>query len=203
MIDRLSAVVFDIGNVLVEWNPRFLYEQLIPDPDELTYFLENVVTLSWHTEHDRGRPFAEGVRILTEKFPHYADLIAAFDTRWNETIRGPVRDTVLLLERLAEHGTWVYGLTNFSTEKWPSFCRAFLFTDIFDGVVVSGQEGLVKPDPRIYQVAIQRFGLDPERTFYVDDRQENVDAANALGLRGHLFTGAGALERDLKAEGFL
>ncbi|TNE62444.1 MAG: HAD family phosphatase [Alphaproteobacteria bacterium] len=197
------AVLFDIGNVFVHWDPRLLYAKLISDPTELDHFLSHVVTLTWHTEHDRGKPFAEGVAELSARFPEYEDLIRAFDVRWEETIGDLIDGTIHILERLAEQGMRVYGLTNFSAEKWPPFCRRNAFTDLFEGVVVSGEEKLVKPDPRIYQVAMDRFGLDPERTVYIDDRLENVKAAEQLGMQGHLFTDPAKLEADLIARGYL
>ncbi len=198
-----KSVLFDIGNVFVEWDPRFLYRKLIHDAAELERFLSEVVTLEWHTEHDRGRPFAEGVRILSAKFPEYEDLIQAFDERWGDTIGPLIGGTVSVLERLSEQGMPCFGLTNFSAEKWPLFCRDYAFTDIFGGVVVSGAEGLVKPDPRIFQLAIDRFGLEAEHTVYIDDRLENVQAAEHIGMIGHHFTGADKLEADLRAKGFL
>ncbi|WP_417464642.1 HAD family hydrolase [Kordiimonas sp.] len=198
-----KSVLFDIGNVFVEWDPRFLYRELIHDTAELERFLSEVVTLEWHTEHDRGRPFAEGVRILSARFPEYEDLIQAFDERWGDTIGPLIGGTVSVLERLSEQGMPCFGLTNFSAEKWPLFCRDYAFTDLFGGVVVSGAEGLVKPDPRIFQLAIDRFGLEPEHTVYIDDRFENVQAAEHIGMIGHHFTDADKLEADLRAKGFL
>jgi 2-haloacid dehalogenase len=203
MTERSKAVLFDIGNVFVEWDPRNLYSKLIHDTAELEAFLQDVVTLEWHTEHDRGRPFAEGVQILAARYPEYEDLIRAFDERWDETIGPLFTGTVDVLERLAEQGVRTYGLTNFSAEKWPSFCRGYAFTDLFGGVVVSGEEKLVKPDPRIYQVAIERFRLDPERTVYIDDRIDNVRAAEQLGMIGHHFTAPDKLAADLRAKGYL
>lgn len=198
-----KAVLFDIGNVFVEWDPRFLYHKLIPDSAELDRFLSDVVTLDWHTEHDRGRPFAEGVQILSRKYPEYEDLIRAYDERWDETIGDVIQGTVDLLEQLTEQGMRCYGLTNFSQEKWPPFCRQNAFTDLFEGVVVSGEEKLVKPDPRIFHVAVERFGLDPEHTLYIDDRIDNVRASEQLGMIGHHFKGADQLEADLRHHGFL
>ena len=203
MSTHSRAVLFDIGNVFVEWDPRNLYQKLIHDTDELDTFLRDIVTLEWHTEHDRGRPFAEGVQILAARYPEYEDMIRAFDERWDETIGPLFTGTVEVLEQLSEQGVRAYGLTNFSAEKWPSFCRNYAFTDLFGGVVVSGEEKLVKPDPRIYHVAIERFGLDPEHTIYIDDRIDNVRAAEQLGMAGHHFTGADKLADDLRARGYL
>ena len=188
-----NAVLFDIGNVFVPWDPRFLYQKLISDADELEHFLSEVVTLEWHSEHDRGRPFADGVADLSSKYPEYADLIQAFDERWEETIGDTIQGTVDIMLELLERGIRVYGLTNFSAEKWPNFCRTRDFTDHFEGVVVSGEEKLIKPDPRIYHTAIARFHLDPERTVYVDDRRDNVLAAEQLDMIGHQFTAPGVL----------
>lgn len=198
-----TAVLFDIGNVFVEWDPRFLYEKLIFDEDELNIFLTEVVTLEWHSEHDRGRSFAEGAELLAQKFPEYEDLIRDYDARWPETIRGLIQGTVDIMLELIERGIHVYGLTNFSAEKWPEFCRNYGFTDHFEGVVVSGEEKLIKPDPRIFQAAVSRFNLDPERTVYVDDRLENVLAAEQLDMIGHHFSDPFGLRQALLSHGVL
>ncbi len=198
-----TTVLFDIGNVFVEWDPRFLYQKLIDDDDELNYFLQEVVTLDWHSEHDRGRSFADGVKTLSARFPEHEDLIQAFDARWNETLGPVIGGSVDILLELMERGVRVYGLTNFSMEKWPDFCRSHDFTDHFEGVVVSGEEGLIKPDPRIYHTAISRFHLDPEATIYVDDRRENVLAAEQLDMIGHQFTAPGVLRDVLEHHGLL
>jgi len=198
-----NAVLFDIGNVFVEWDPRFLYQKLISDEDELTFFLTDVVTLEWHSEHDRGRSFAEGTELLAQKFPEYEDLIRDYDTRWPETIGGLIQGTVDIMLELIERGIHVYGLTNFSAEKWPEFCRDYGFTDHFEGVVVSGEEKLIKPDPRIFHAAVSRFNLDPERTVYVDDRLENVLAAEQLDMIGHHFKDPFGLRQALLSIGVL
>jgi len=198
-----TAVLFDIGNVFVEWDPRFLYQKLISDHDELDGFLADVVTLEWHSEHDRGRPFADGVKALSQQFPEYEDLIRLYDTRWRETIGGLIPGTVDIMLELLERGVEVFGLTNFSAEKWPEFCREFDFTDHFAGVVVSGEEKLIKPDPRIFHTALSRFDLDPELTVYVDDRLENVLAAEQLDMIGHQFFNPDGLRRSLISLGVL
>ena len=199
----MKAVLFDIGNVFVRWDPRYLYEKLITDPAELDFFLENVVTLAWHTHHDAGRTFAEGREILARDYPQYLDLIAAYDTRWTETIGELLTGTVEVLEALRAKGIPCYALTNFSAEKWPHFERSYAFTQHFAGVVVSGEEGLVKPDPQIFQLCIDRFGLDPKQTRFIDDRAENVQAAETLGFKGHIFTNSDMLKRDMQKTGVL
>lgn len=200
---RITAVVFDIGNVLVRWDPRLLYSKLIPDAAELDRFLTDIVTLEWHTHHDRGRPFAEGVRLLSAEHPEYADLIRAFDERWDETIGPVIEGTVALMERLKAKGVPLYGLTNFSAEKWASFAGDYAFVKLFDGVVVSGEERLVKPDPAIFERLASRYGLTLPETLFIDDRDENVKAAEALGFQGHVFTGPEGLEAALAQAGLI
>ncbi len=199
MVDSAPySVIFDIGNVLVRWDPRNLYEKLIPDPDELDWFLENIVTLEWHTEHDRGRPFSEGVRRLSTRHPKHAELIAAFHHRWEETLGGTIQGSVDILEDLAAINTPLYALTNFSAETFPAFRAANAYCDHFRDILVSGEAGLVKPDPAIYRLAIARFGIDPARTLFVDDRDANIKAAETEGLRGILFESPEHLRNKLK-----
>lgn len=197
----VDAVVFDIGNVLVEWDPRRLYAPLIADRAELERFLREVVPLSWHTEHDRGRPFAESIAERQRLFPDQADLIALFRERWEDTVGDAIAGSVALLERLDDAGIAVFALTNYSAETFPAFRRRFAFAARFRDIVVSGEEGMVKPDPRIYDLAIERFGVAPARTVFIDDRDENVRAAIAKGMAGLRFENAATLARDLRALG--
>ena len=197
-----KTVILDVGNVLIHWDPRNLYRTLFDDPAEMEHFLANVTTPDWNLEQDRGRPFADGVALLSARFPEYEDLIRAFDERWPETLGPVIGGTVAILEKLSEQGVRTFGLTNFSAEKWPIFCRLHPFTDFFEGVVVSGEVGMVKPDPLIYQIVIDRFGINPEHTVYVDDRLENVQAAEQLGMIGHHFSSPDKLATDLRVRGF-
>jgi len=201
MAQGVESVIFDIGNVLVRWDPRFLYETLIPDPGERDWFLREVVPLSWHTQHDRGRSFAETIPERQRQFPDYGELIAAFYERWEETIAGPIAGSVDILERLAEAGIPLYAMTNYSAETFPAFRRRFAFAARFRDIVISGEEGMVKPDPRLYDRAIRRFGVDPARTAFIDDRQDNVEAARAKGMHGLRFQDPETLARDLAALG--
>ncbi|GEQ98076.1 haloacid dehalogenase [Iodidimonas gelatinilytica] len=197
----ISAVIFDIGNVLVRWDPRTLYQELIADPEELDWFLDTVVPLSWHTEHDRGRPFAESIAKRQRAFPKYADLIAQFFLRWEDTIGPPIAGSVAILEALDDAGVPVFALTNYSQETFPAFQKRFSFSKRFRNVVVSGAEKMVKPDPRIYDLAIDRFGIVPEQTAFIDDRQDNVEAAIDRGLHGILFENPVKLAQDLRSLG--
>ncbi len=193
----VDAVIFDIGNVLVKWDPRLLYSQLIQDPDELEWFLDEVVPLSWHTDHDRGRPFAESIAERQRLWPAYHDLIALFYERWEDTIGPAIDGTVKILETLDDKGIAVFALTNYSAETFPAFRKRFPFSKRFHDIVVSGEEGMVKPDPRLYDLAIKRFGVNPVTTIFIDDRIDNIEAAKAKGLQGVHFTGANELKADL------
>lgn len=199
----LTTVIFDIGNVCVPWDPRFLYEKLVTDPNRLDWLLTEVITLDWHTHHDRGRSFRDGVAERSAQFPEVADLIAAFDTRWPETIGPPIAGTVACIEALAAKSVPLYGLSNFSAEKFPEFEESHPFMRHFKGVVVSGAEGMVKPDPAIYRLTLDRYGLEAQKCLFIDDRLENVRAAEALGIAGYHFTGPEGLRDRLIKESLL
>jgi 2-haloacid dehalogenase len=198
-----KAVVFDVGRVLYDWDPRFLYEKLIADPDQLDWFLDNVVTLDWHFQHDAGRPVAETSAELTAQYPEHADLIAAYAPRWLETIPGPVPGMLALVDELAARDVPLFAITNFSAEFWPPFRATAPVFDHFRDVIVSGEERLTKPDPAIYALALRRFGLAPGEGLFVDDRADNVHAGEAAGLVGHLFDGEAGLRVRLKQLGLL
>lgn len=186
--ERPCAVVFDIGNVIVRWHPRYLYRHLIADPDELEWFVTTVVTPEWHFQHDAGVPMEETIPALAARFPEHEALIRAYKPRWLETIDGAIDGTVALMDALAAQGVPLYGISNFSAEVWPPFVAAYPVITLMRDVIVSGQVGLVKPDPKIYALALERFGLAADTALFVDDRDENIAAARAHGFIGHLFT---------------
>lgn len=200
----LSAVVFDVGNVLIEWDPRHLYRDLF-DGDEILMedFLENVCTAAWNAEQDRGRSWAEGVAALTAERPDCAELIRAFDDCWQAMVPGEIDGSVALLRRLKAQGTPLYALTNYSAEKFAETRRRFDFFDLFDGVVVSAHERLIKPDPAIYRVLFERYRLDPAAAAFIDDSPANVETARTLGMTAWRFAGPDRLEADLIAAGLL
>jgi 2-haloacid dehalogenase len=201
-VPRPGAVVWDVGHVLYDWDPRFLYAKLIPDPDRLDWFLSNVVTRAWHFQHDAGRPFAETSAELMAEHPDVADLIAAYGPRWLETIPGPIPGTHDLVRALATGGVPQYGITNFSAEFWDRFRPTAPLFDLFRDIVVSGHERLVKPDPAIYALARSRFGLGDGEAIFIDDNAANVEAARNAGWLAHHFTGAEALAAELGSLGF-
>jgi len=192
-----STVVFDLGNVLVEWNPRRLYEQLIPDPDALEQFFSTVVTNDWIRAQDAGRSFADGIAVLSAEFPHYDAEIRAFWERWEEMVPGPIHGTVEILSELKRRGTPLYALTNWSAETFPIARPRFPFFDWFDGIVVSGEVRLVKPDARIYRHLLDQFGLQAADCVFIDDSPANVAGAEAVGITGLHFTSPEKLRRDL------
>ena len=202
LIQPPTAVVFDVGRVLYDWDPRFLYERLIPPGEALDAFLRDVVTIDWHFQHDAGRDFADTSAELIARHPQHARLIEAWQPRFNETIPGPIAGMHALVERLDDAGVLLFAITNFSHEFWPPFRaqEAALF-DRFRDIVVSGTEKLIKPDPAIYHLALARFGLEAGEALFVDDNAANVAGARAVGMHAVLFTGVDALVDDLRMLG--
>ncbi|MDK2757356.1 MAG: HAD family hydrolase [Blastomonas fulva] len=195
----VDTIIFDVGNVLFQWDIRNLYARLIDDPAELDHFLGNVLTLHWHDQHDAGRPIATMIDELAAEYPQHAALIRLYEPRWLETIPGPVPGMIDLVEQLAVRGVPIYGITNFGSDLWRKFRPTAPVFDLFQDIVVSGDEKMVKPDAAIYRLAIDRFGIDPARTLFIDDREANIQGAIACGLQGHLFRDAPALYADLAA----
>ncbi len=197
-MEGVRAAIFDIGNVLFTWHPRFLYERLIGDDRALAAFLDDVVTLEWHFQHDEGRDFADTSAELTALHPQHADLIAAWQPRFNESIGGPVPGMHDLVGDLDSAGVPLFAITNFSHEFWPPFRAEWtgLF-DRFREIVVSGDEKLVKPDPAIYHLALDRFGLQPHEAVFIDDNEANVLAARALGIHSIHFTDVASTRSEL------
>jgi 2-haloacid dehalogenase len=200
---RARAVLFDLGGVLVDWNPRYLYRRLFADEATMEHFLATVCTQTWNEEQDAGRPFGEGVQLLIAQHPQHASKIRAYDLRWAEMLNGAIEDSVAVVGELRGRGVPLFALTNWSAEKFPLARARFAFLDWFDGIIVSGEERLKKPDPRIYRLAIERFGLAPVTTLYVDDAERNIAAAALLGFKTHHFAKATGLRAVLVACGLL
>jgi 2-haloacid dehalogenase len=195
----VKAVVFDLGGVLIDWDPRYLYRKLLADEAAVEEFLATVCTPEWNAEQDRGRPFAEGVAELVERHPAHAAAIAAYAERWSEMLGGTIPGAVELLAELRAAGMPLYALTNWSAETFVIARERFELLSWFDGVLVSGEERMSKPDPAIFRLLLERFGLAPEATFYVDDSEPNVAAARDLGIDAVRFTGPEQLRRELAA----
>ena len=196
-------VVFDIGNVLVHWEPRALYRKLFATEDEVEWFIGNVCTHDWNVEQDLGRSFADGVKALSLRFPEHAEAIAAYDLRWHETVLGAIDGSVQILEELSARGTPLYAITNFNQDKFKETLTRFPFLKLFRDTVVSGDERMIKPDPAIYRLLLQRNGLAAESCVFIDDSLKNVKGAEALGMKAIHFTGPDALRAELVAIGAL
>ncbi len=197
-----QSVIFDVGRVLFDWDLRYLFAKLIDDAGELEWFVTNVVTPQWHFQHDAGRPLADMLPELKAEYPAHATLIDAYAARFNETIPGPIPGSLELVERLDEAGVPLFAITNFGHEFWEGFRPTQPVFDRFRDIVVSGTEKLMKPDPAIYALAIERFGIDPAGALFIDDVEHNIAGAESVGIAGHQFVDAATLERELVARGY-
>ncbi|MBV7255363.1 HAD-IA family hydrolase [Pacificimonas sp. WHA3] len=193
------TVIFDVGNVLYDWDIRYLYAKLIPDPARLEWFLANVVTPGWHFQHDRGVPFAETSAALIARFPEERALIELFGERFLETIGEPIPGMIELVQDLDHAGVTIYGITNFSDEFWRRFRPTAPVFSRFRDIIVSGREKLAKPDPAIFQLAIDRFGIAPGEALFIDDQPLNIAAAQTAGFAAHRFMSRAALQPELDA----
>ena len=199
-----TAVIFDVGRVLYDWDPRILYERLIDDDRALDAFLRDVVTHEWHFQHDAGRDFAETSAELAALYPEHAALIGLWGPRFLESIGVPIAGMAALVDELEAADVPLFAITNFSHEFWPPFrAREAAMFDRFRDIVVSGVEKMVKPDPAIYRLALDRFGLAAARTVFIDDNAANIDGARSVGLIGLHFTDEPTLRRELVALGLL
>ena len=198
-----KAVIWDIGNVMVRWDPRTLYSKVFPDPAERERFLTSVCTMDWHLRHDLGVTFAENRAPLLERFPEHAEHIHAWEQRWWEMFSGPIPETEAAIEALAARGVPQYGLSNMSHEVIEGITALSPAFAHLKDIVISAETAIMKPDRRIYDQACQRFGLEPADAFFVDDSEKNVAGARALGFHTHHFTDPAALRPALEAAGLL
>lgn len=199
----VDTVIFDLGGVLIDWNPRYLYRQLFDDEQGMERFLTEVCDSSWNEQQDAGRSWDEAVRLRSAEFPEHAALIAAFRTRWDEMLRGPLHDTLAIVHELRARGLRLYALTNWSQETFSLAFERYAFLQVFEGIVVSGAERLIKPDPAIFHVLLKRYGVEPDRAVFIDDAPRNVAAAAKLGMHALHFRDAAVLRAELAALGLL
>src|SRR5215468_4056932 len=199
-----SIAIFDLGGVLIDWDPRHLYRKLFAcDETAMEHFLATVCTHEWNRSQDAGRTFAEGARLLKAEHPDKAELIDAYCARFAEMMPGPIAGSVEILADLKSLGVPLYCLTNFSAETYPPTFERFEFLRWFRGVVVSGEVGVIKPDRRVFELLLERFAIDPKRAVYVDDVAANVDAARPFGIHAIQFTTPTALRVELIELGLL
>lgn len=199
--ESIEVVVFDLGGVLIDWNPRHLYRQLFDDEAAMERFLSEICSPAWNERQDAGRPWREAVADLVRLHPDQAAMITAYHHRWADMLGGEIAESVDVLKALKARGLRLYALTNWSHETFPEARRRFAFLDWFDGIVVSGEEKLIKPDPTIFHRLLTRYDITPSRALYIDDSPRNVTAAAELGFHARQFVDAHRLRQDLLALG--
>lgn len=200
MSRKIDTIIFDLGGVLIDWNPRYLYRKIFATEEEVEWFLNNICTPEWNDEQDAGRSFEEATRLLIRKFPEHEAPIAAWYTRWQETISGPISGTVEILQEIRESKKYrLYALTNWSAETFPWALDNFHFLHWFEGIVVSGVEKSRKPYPEFFQILFDRYRVVPETSVFIDDNLANIKGAKALGLNTLAFVDPQQLAADLRS----
>lgn len=197
-MNAIETVIFDLGGVLIDWNPRYLYRKIFQSEEEIEWFLSNICTSEWNDMQDAGRSFAEATEELLAKHPDWEMPIRAWYSRWEETISGPIEGTVEILQALKTSGHRLYALTNWSAESFPIAQRKFDFLNWFHGIVVSGVEKTRKPFPEFYNILFERYAVDPGQSLFIDDNVTNIRAAGDLGLHTIHFTSPEQLRVDLR-----
>ena len=194
----INTIIFDLGAVLIDWNPRYMYRTIFKDEAEMEKFLAEVTTSDWNEEQDAGRPLSEGTELLISQHPEKEELIRAFYGRWDEMLGDAFHETVEILRQLKESGKYkLYALTNWSHETFPIALERFDFLEWFDGIVVSGKEKMRKPIPEFYQILLDRYHVKPWESLFIDDNYRNILAAEKLGINCIHFTSAPELEKEL------
>jgi 2-haloacid dehalogenase len=201
--EGVETVVFDLGGVLIDWDPRHLYRKIFVSEEEVDDFLSTVATLEWHNEQDRGRTLEEATALLISQHPEYGPEIEAYYGRWDEMFGDPIEGSLRVLQDLREQGHPLYAITNWPAETFPRARERWDFLGWFDDIVVSGEERATKPDREIYDVLVKRTGLDPATTVFIDDREPNIRAAGDLGFITVKFEDAAKLRKDLVRLGVL
>lgn len=204
MSKEINTIIFDLGNVLIDWNPRYLYRKIFKTEEEITWFLDNICTSEWNDQQDAGRSFEEATQELLEKFPQYEIPIRAWYDRWKETISGPIHETVEILKHFKEKSNHrLYALTNWSGQTFPWAYSTFEFLHLFDGIVVSGDEKTRKPFPEFYKILFDRYGVEPSQALFIDDNIKNIEGAKTVGLNTIHFQSPAQLKAELEHRGFL
>lgn len=199
MTSHIKAIIFDFGNVLLEWNPRNVYQRYFPDdPEGMERFFEEVNFADWNLQQDKGRPFAEGVAILSQQFPHHSHLIQAYHDHWVESVGGSIAGTVRILEQLKQAGYSLYGLSNWSAETFPYARKKYDFLDLLDDIVISGEVGYIKPDPEIFQIILEKIGRPAQECLFIDDSLTNINQAQKMGFETIHFQSPEQLETSLR-----
>ena len=198
-----KTIVFDLGGVLVDWNPRYLYRSVFNDDAKMNHFLANICTGNWNELQDAGRSIQEATEVLVGHFPEYEFYIRMFYGEWQKMLNGPINGTVDILKTLKNKQYRILALTNWSAETFPIALGLFDFLHWFDDVLVSGKEKLIKPDPAIFNLLIKRYSLDPGQTIFIDDNIKNVTSAKEVGLDAIHFTDPHILRLQLNERGII
>jgi 2-haloacid dehalogenase len=196
---KFDTIVFALGGVLIDWNPRYLFRKIFKNTPEMEWFIGNVCHHEWNLQLDKGYSFSKGVEDLKLQFPEYTDQIEAYRLRWPEMLGDEIKGSVQLMKGLQDKGLQILGLTNWSMETFPFAWDKYTFLSSMDGIVVSGKEKLIKPDPAIYQLLLSRYNVQPERTVFIDDNEANIKAAMGLGFTVIHFVSPEKLAADLQA----
>ncbi len=204
MKQKIKAIIFDLGGVLIDWNPAYVFDKLIEDEEKRKYFFQHVCTHEWNEEQDAGRPIKQATEELITVHPEWKEAIEAFYGRWTEMLGGAIEETVEILRQLNQTGNYkLYALTNWSAETFPIALKLYDFLHWFDARVVSGEEKMRKPDPLFYQILLDRYQLNAKETLFIDDSSRNIAAAERLGIQTILFRSPQLLKEDLIRSGIL
>lgn len=194
----IETIIWDLGNVLIKWDPKYLYRQIFETEEKVNWFLSNICTLDWNEQQDAGRTWAEGIRILVDQYPEYEEEINAYWNQWEQTLVGVLTGSEKILRALKEKNNHrLYALTNWSAETFPIALERYDFLQLFEGILVSGEEKLKKPDPKIYQLLLDRYQINPSTALFIDDSERNVKGAQAVGLEAIHFKHPTQLLREL------
>ncbi len=196
---QIKNIIFDLGGVLIDWNPHYMYKKIIPDDIQRNWFIDNICTLDWNEQQDGGRKIKDAVEELLAKYPDQKNNIEAYYTRWEEMLNGPIEGTVEIFKQIKDKNIFkIYALTNWSAETFPRALQLFNFLHWFDGRVVSGEENTRKPHKEIYDIILTRYNLLPNETVFIDDNLRNIKAADELGITSIHFTSPESLMDELK-----
>ena len=195
---KISSIIFDLGGVLIDWNPNYVFDTMFNDEEKKKHFFENICTPDWNEKQDAGRTIKEATEELLVKHPEWKEYIEAYYGRWEEMLGGPIQESVDIFRQLKNSGKYkIYALTNWSAETFPVALKLYDFLHWFDGRIVSGEEKMRKPFPEFYQLILQRFNLNPSETLFIDDSLRNIKGAQESGIHTIAFTSPQQLKNDL------
>ena len=198
-MSKVETIIFDLGGVLIDWNPKYVYRQIFNDDEEkVDWFLDNICTSDWNVEQDAGRTFKDATQFLISQYPQYEEWIRIYYDRWEDMLGGPIQDSVLLLDKLKKANTHqLYALTNWSAEAFPVALQRYDFLQHFEGILVSGEEKMRKPFPKIYELILDRYKLNAEKSVFIDDNLDNVLGAQKVGMKAIQYKNSQQLVNEL------